>query len=219
MLLAVSHGAEGVKNCDLAEGLEWSKSVCMQRGNTCAGICWLHGGFSVGHWIKSYSCFHLLSKIIKTVEEERNRYFLFDWCVELSKLVWLEQLQEEKKKVTQVEAHYILIFNSWVLLLGTKTDMNSFIPMQKSDSGSSLPGNNIMASLHWKYIWRKDYIFGWEGEGSSPTLKHWLKTLKSRLFSNLHLLCYKYNRMATLRTSASPHQATRKFWEGSNRLL
>lgn len=39
----------------------------------------LHGGFSVGHWIKSYSCFHLLSKTIKTVEEEEtNNFSLID---------------------------------------------------------------------------------------------------------------------------------------------
>lgn len=87
-----------VTKCDLAEGLEGNKSLCMQRGNACAGICWLHGSFSVSHLIKSYSCFHLLSKTIKMVEEERNRPFLFDWHIYFRKLLGLEQLQEEKKK-------------------------------------------------------------------------------------------------------------------------
>lgn len=35
----------------------------------------LHGGFSVSQWIKSYSCFHLPSKTIETVEEEETGNF------------------------------------------------------------------------------------------------------------------------------------------------
>lgn len=112
---------------------------------------------------KELHCFHLLPKTTKNSRRRKKQAFSL-WLTprfQQTGRTWATAGRRRRKKVTQLEAYYILIFNSWVLLLGTKTDMNSFIPMYKSDSGSRLTSNNIRASLHWKYVWRKDYTFGW----------------------------------------------------------